>query len=79
MSKDARELIVDIMKEQNISNAQLGKRIGVKNTAIWDRLNSSKTKSLKVDTVIQMLNALDYKLIAIPSNKDTPKGGVELK
>jgi len=76
---NAKELIMHIMKEQSVSNAKLAKRIGITNAAIWDRLNNKKNKSLRLDVVIQMLAGLDYKVVAIPADKNIPDGGYELK
>ena len=72
-----REIIETIMDEQEISNAQLAKRINVSNAAIWDRLNNKNNKSLSISTASQMLNALDYKLVVVPADK-VIKGGYEL-
>ena len=72
-----REIIKTIMDEQEISNAQLAKRINVSNAAIWDRLNNKNNKSLSISTASQMLNALDYKLVVVPADK-VIKGGYEL-
>ena len=72
-----REIIKTIMDEQEISNAQLAKRINVSNAAMWDRLNNKNNKSLSISTASQMLNALDYKLVVVPADK-VIKGGYEL-
>ena len=80
---DVRDIIKSIMVEQNVSNAQLADRINrnaekkVSNAAIWDRLNNSHNKSMSVSTALEMLNALNYKLIIVPDDKNV-KGGIEL-
>ena len=72
-----RDAIKDIMKKEGITNAQLAKRINLTNAALWDRLSSPKKKSLTISTASQMLNALDYKLVIVPSDKQI-KDGYEL-
>lgn len=72
----ATAVVKAVMEEKNYTNASLGKSIGVANTAIWDRLNRD---NLKVDTLVQMLAAMGYKVVAMPSDKKMQAGWYELK
>ena len=82
--KGATEVVIDLMNKNGFTPAVLGKRIGVKNTAIWDRLYNSKRKErgtddMKVGTMTQMLRGMDYKLVAVPMNKKVMSDEYELK
>lgn len=83
-AKGAIEVVIDLMNKNGFTPAVLGKRIGVKNTAIWDRLYNSKRKErgtddMKVGTMTQMLRGMDYKLVAVPMNKKVMSDEYELK
>ena len=83
-AKGATEVVIDLMNKNGFTPAVLGKRIGVKNTAIWDRLHNSKRKErgtddMKVGTMTQMLRGMDYKLVAVPMNKKVMSDEYELK
>ena len=83
-AKGATEVVIDLMNKNGFTPAVLGKRIGVKNTAIWDRLYNSKRKErgtddMKVGTMTQMLRGMDYKLVAVPMNKKGMSDEYELK
>lgn len=72
----ATETVRKVMEGAGHTNATLGKAIGVTNTAIWDRL---KKDNMRVDTLVQMLSAMGYKLIAVPSDQRMREGWYELK
>ena len=83
-AKGATEVVIDLMNKNGFTPAVLGKRIGVKNTEIWDRLYYSKRKErgtddMKVGTMTQMLRGMDYKLVAVPMNKKVMSDEYELK
>ena len=83
-AKGATEVVIDLMNKNGFTPAVLGKRIGVKNTAIWDGLYNSKRKErgtddMKVGTMTQMLRGMDYKLVAVPMNKKVMSDEYELK
>ena len=71
----ATEIVKGIMEQQGIGQTALGKRIGVRNDAIYQRL---KQDNIGVDRLVQMLNALDYKLVIVPSNKQVREGEYEV-
>ena len=72
-----KEIIMQIMNEQGVTKGQLAKRLNLSNQAVWDRFNNKKNKSLNVATTLQMLRALDYKLVIVPADKIV-KDGIEL-
>lgn len=71
----ATEIVKEIMEQQGIGQTALGKRIGVRNDAIYQRL---KQDNISVDRLVQMLNAMDYKLVIVPSNKQVRDGEYEV-
>lgn len=72
----ATETVRKVMEGAGYTNATLGKAIGIANTAIWDRL---KKDNMRVDTLVQMLSPMGYKLVAIPSDQRMKAGWYELK
>ena len=75
----SKEIVKTIMEQQGVSNAELAHRVGVKPTAMWDRLNNTNSKDLNVALLDDMLRALGYKIQIVPFNKQTPDGGYEVK
>lgn len=74
-----REIIKAIMEKVNVSNATLAHRLKIKPTAMWDRLNSSKIKDIPLATLDEMVRALDYKVLIVPSTSKCPKDGFEVE
>ncbi len=74
-----REIIKAIMEKVNVSNATLAHRLKIKPTAMWDRLNSSKIKDIPLATLDEMVRALDYKVLIVPSAAKCPKDGFEVE
>lgn len=73
------EVVELVMEEKGMTNATVGKRIGLTSASMWDRLNNKKKVSMKVGTIVQMLTAMDYKVIAVPSDRSLREGEYELK
>ena len=74
-----REIINAIMDKVGVSNATLAHRLGVKPTAMWDRLNSKKIKDIPLATLDEMVRALDYKILIVPSSCNCHKDGFEVE
>ncbi len=72
----ATEIVKDIMEKQGVGQTALGKRIGVKNDAIYQRL---KQDNISVDRLMQMLAAMDYKLVIIPASKPVRENEYEVE
>jgi hypothetical protein len=73
------EVVELVMEEKGMTNATVGKRIGLTSASMWDRLNNKKKVSMKVGTLVQMLTAMDYKVIAVPNDRNLREGEYELK
>lgn len=68
-----REIIKMIMKEQEVNNSALAKRLGVTQATLWDRLDTTPRKGkprkdISVALFSEMLRALDYKVVVVPEN-----------
>lgn len=74
-----KEIVKKIMEEQSVGNAELAHKLSVKPTAMWDRLNNSKTKDINVSLLSSMVRVLGYKIQIVPNNKKLPDGGFEIE
>ena len=75
----AAEVVGLVMENKGMTNATVGKRIGKSSAAMWDRLNNKDRASMKIETLAQMLSAMDYKVIAVPNDRSLREGEYELK
>ncbi len=66
----AREIVKDLMAQAEISNVDMAKRLDITPAALWDRLNTKKTKDIPVSTLQDMLQALEYKLVIIKAREE---------
>ena len=64
-----KEIIIKLMEEQNKTNAQMAAALEISPAAMWDRLNSTKTKSLTISKLNEMLRVLDCELVIMPRAK----------
>jgi len=63
----AREAVIDIMNKQGITNATLAHRMNVSLATCWDMTsNTKRTFEMRTSVMTPALNALDYKLVAVP-------------
>lgn len=75
----SKEIVKAIMGEKNVSNAELAHQVGIKPTAMWDRLNNTNSKDLNVALLSEMLRVLGYKIQIVPYNKKTADDIYEVK
>lgn len=73
-----REIVKTIMEKNGISNATLAHRLEVSLATMWDRVNSKKVKDIPLSTLNEMVRALDYKIVVVPSNKKVNVGEYEV-
>jgi hypothetical protein len=66
---NSKEIITKIMEEQGKTNAQMAAALEISPSAMWERLNSPKGKSLTVNKMNEMLRALGYELVVMPRAK----------
>ena len=74
----SKEIVKAIMEEQGLSNADLAHMVGIKPTAMWDRLNNTSIKDLNVALLRVMLRVLGYKIQIVPREKKLVDGGYEV-
>lgn len=71
----SREVIRDIMKNDGISNATLAHRLNMTLAATWELASKEKNAyDMRVNKLCMVLNALDYKLVAVPRDAKIPSG-----
>lgn len=75
----SKEIVKAIMEQKNVSNAELAHQVGIKPTAMWDRLNNTNSKDLNVALLGEMLRVLGYKIQIVPYDKKTGEGIYEVK
>ena len=74
----SKEIVKTIMEQKNVSNAELAHQVGIKPTAMWDRLNNTNSKDLNVALLSGMLRALGYKIQIVPYSKKNTDGVFEV-
>ena len=65
---DAMDVVKKLMEEKGVSYGDMAKALGLNKTTVWNRLNGEGKKSLRVDSLSEMLQVLNYKLIAEPAS-----------
>ena len=74
-----------IMDWQGVNYSALAERMGLNSTqTLWERLvggrkDKRETKSISVKNLNQILNALDYRVVAVPKGKRLPDGSVVME
>lgn len=75
---NSKEIVKEIMKEQNRKNAEVADMLNITPAALWDRLNTSKAKDLSVSSLNDMLRVLGYKIQIVPRDSKTPTNGYKV-
>lgn len=73
-----RDIVKSIMEQKKVTNADMAARLQITQAALWDRLNTKKTKDIPSSTLTEMLRQLDYKLIVVPRNTRLPADSFEI-
>lgn len=63
-----KEIIQEIMKEKNATNASVASALGITQATMWDRLNGKK-KSISIPILNEMLRYFGYELVIMPRGK----------
>ena len=66
---NARQIIKEIMNTKGIVNADMAHRLSITQAALWDRLNTKKTRDIPVSTLCEMLAVMDYDVVIVPRGK----------
>lgn len=64
-----KEIVMKLMEEQSKTNAQMAAALNITPAAMWDRLNSPKTKNMTVKKLNEILRVLDCELVIMPRAK----------
>jgi hypothetical protein len=70
---NATEILTKIMEDKGLTNASLGKMIGVEGDIIYQR---KKQKNIGVKILNQMLCAMGYEIVIQPTTKGRKADGV---
>ena len=73
-----RDIMKAIMKQEEIENAELARKLEVSNAAIWERLNNKNVKDIPVSLMNEMVRAMGYKVIVVPIDCSIPEKGHEV-
>lgn len=73
-----RDIMKAIMKQEEIENAELAKKLEVSNATIWERLNNKNVKDIPVSLMNEMVRAMGYKVIVVPLDCRIPEKGYEV-
>lgn len=68
-----REIMKTIMEEKNLTNAALAHDLGLTIAAMWDRVNTSKSRDISSAILAQTLDAMGYTLAAVPKDAPLPE------
>lgn len=68
LTMTSREAILELLKKQGKTKANLAALLGISQATLWDRL-APKKKSITIITYNEMLRALDYELVIMPRGK----------
>lgn len=79
-----REILNEIIKSNDISQAELAKKLNITPAAVWDRIDTKARKGkprrdILSLTLASMLNVLGYKLLIVPNDIDLPRDSYEVK
>lgn len=72
----ANESIKAIMEIKNVKLMNLADRIGIKKTALSNRL---AREGITVATLNETIRTMDYKIVVIPSDTPIPDGGFKIE
>ena len=75
---EIRAIIKKIMKDKGLRNKVVAERLGLTDQAFWDRLSNTKRKTMGIEASVEMLRAMDYKLVVMPRNARMPEGAMEV-
>ena len=67
----SRKVINTLLENnKNITIATLGRRLGITSQNVNNTLKGYNSKSMGVDRLVKMLEAFDYKLVAVPASSN---------
>lgn len=70
----SKELVSNLIKESGNSLAGVAKVIGTTTQGVWNKLYSPARKSLTVDSLVELLDVLGYKVVVVPKGTNVKNG-----
>jgi hypothetical protein len=68
-------VVLAIMEQQGITNADMSRIVHVTPQTCYERLHKG---NMKVNTLVEMLTPMKYKLVAVPFDKKVVQGEYEI-
>ena len=68
-----REVIAAVVEDRGITYAELGRRLDLSRGTMWARVDDPKKKDIYTSVLAETLEALGYKLVAVPKNTPLPE------
>ena len=70
---NSRKVIAAIIEDRGITYAELGRRLDLSRATMWARVNAPNAKDVSASVLAETLEALGYKLAAVPKNTPLPE------
>lgn len=74
-----RHIIKSLMIEQNITNADMARKLGITSQAMWERTKSNCNKDIGTEQLAEILNQLGYKILLTPKDAPIPDRSYEVE
>lgn len=68
-----RDILKELIKERDTTNAELAHQLGVTPATIWERLNNKNVKDIPLSLMAEMCDALGYQVVVIPYSTELPE------
>lgn len=76
----ARAAVREVLMRRDLKIHRVAQRLGKKDSYITDKLSQVRaTDNMGLETFCAILNAADYKVVAMPREVRTPVDGIELE
>ena len=70
------DAVREIMKAQDVGVNKMANRLNKSSRLISERLSQ---ENISISKLTEMLRVLDYKIVLLPTETHTPKGGYEVE
>lgn len=68
------EIVKELVKQSDASVAGLAEALGKSRQTVWNTLKGKGRKTMSVDGLAEMLDALGYKLVIVPKTTSVKNG-----
>lgn len=70
------EILRTIMTDQGIGVSKIASRLGKSSRLVCERISQT---NISIEKLNEMLRVLDYKIVVMPRETTTPRGGFEIE